>query len=120
MSGHVLVTGASGYLGRALARRLCAQLASGAIRSLTLLDQHAGDDDDDLRAMLPQPVRDKLHIVVGDLRDPPVLERALAHEPDPVFHLAGITSRQAEDAFALGLAVNVDGAMALPSRHGTA
>jgi len=112
MKPHVLVTGANGYVGRALTRRLCTQLAAGALQSVTLLDQHAADDDA-LIESLPAPARAHLHTVIGDLRDPDKLAQALARRPDRVFHLAGITSRQAEDAFALGLAVNVDGAMAL-------
>ncbi len=112
---HVLVTGANGYLGRALASRLCERLAAGALQSLTLVDQVA-DSDDDLRASLPADARDKLHQVVGDLVEPAILEQAVAHRPEQVFHLAGITSRQAQDAFAHGLSVNVGGTMALFER----
>jgi nucleoside-diphosphate-sugar epimerase len=109
---HVLVTGASGYLGRALATRLCARLAAGALQSLTLVDQCA-DTGDDLRETLPAHARDKLRQIVGDLVEPATLEQAVAHKPEQVFHLAGITSRQAQDAFAHGLRVNVGGTMAL-------
>jgi D-erythronate 2-dehydrogenase len=112
VTAHVLVTGANGYVGQALARRLAAQLAAGALQSLTLLDQHAATDDS-LRESLPAAARDRLHLVVGDLRDPAIRAQALAQRPGRVFHLAGITSRQAEDAFALGLGVNVEAAMAL-------
>ncbi|MEO7940967.1 MAG: NAD-dependent epimerase/dehydratase family protein [Burkholderiaceae bacterium] len=112
MTHRVLVTGANGYVGRALSRRLCSQLADGVIQSLTLVDQHSADDDG-LCESLPANLRDQLHQVIGDLRDPDTLAHALAQRPDRVFHLAGITSRQAEDDFALGLAVNVDAAMAL-------
>jgi D-erythronate 2-dehydrogenase len=112
VTAHVLVTGADGYVGQALARRLCTQLAAGTLQSLTLLDQQPGEDDR-LRESLPAGARAHLHSVVGDLRDPAIRIRALAQRPDRVFHLAGITSRQAEDAFALGLGVNVEAAMAL-------
>ena len=112
MKPHVLVTGANGFLGRALAQRLCSQLATGALQSLTLLDQQAADGDS-LRDSLPAPARAQLHQVIGDLRETDIRTQALARRPDRVFHLAGITSRQAEDAFELGLGVNVDGAMAL-------
>ncbi|MCB2042509.1 MAG: NAD-dependent epimerase/dehydratase family protein, partial [Rhodoferax sp.] len=108
MTHHVLVTGASGYVGHALAQALCAQLAAGMLASLTLVDQQPGDDVDALRQDLPAPVRARLHQVVGDLREADTLARALAQSPTRVFHLAGITSRLAEDDFALGLAVNVD------------
>jgi nucleoside-diphosphate-sugar epimerase len=109
---HVLVTGASGYLGRALAKRLCERLAAGALQSLTLVDQSPAGEDE-LRASLPAHVRNRLHQVVGDLVEPAILEQAIAHKPEQVFHLAGITSRQAEDAFEHGLSVNVGGTMAL-------
>lgn len=112
MTQRVMVTGANGYVGRALSHRLCVQLAEGDIDTLTLVDQHDADDDT-LRESLPSAVRGQLHQVIGDLRDPDTLSQALAQRPDRVFHLAGITSRQAEDDFALGLAVNVDAAMAL-------
>ena len=113
MTHHVLVTGASGYVGHALAQALCAQLAAGMLASLTLVDQQASDDGEALRLDLPEPMRARLHLVVGDLRDANTLAHALAQSPTRVFHLAGITSRLAEDDFALGLAVNVDAAMAL-------
>lgn len=112
MTQQVLVTGAAGYIGRALAARLCRQLASGALGSLTLLDQQA-DDAGALRENLPASAQERLHLVVGDLRDPAVLAHATAQRPNRVYHLAGITSGQAQDAFALGLAVNVGAAMAL-------
>lgn len=112
MTQHVLVTGANGYVGRALSHKLCSQLAAGVIQTLTLVDQHRADDDT-LNESLPPALRGQLHEVIGDLHDPNTLSQALAHRPDRVFHLAGITSRQAEDDFALGLAVNVDAAMAL-------
>ena len=115
MTQHVIVTGANGYLGSALSYRLCSQLAAGVIQTLTLIDQQRADDDA-LRESLPSSLRGQLHQVVGDLRDPATLAHALAQRPDRVFHLAGITSRQAEDDFALGLAVNVDAAMALFER----
>lgn len=106
MSTSILVTGAAGFVGAALAERLQRDHASGLRRfeHLTLLDQH-----------LPpaQHVDQAVSRIEGDICDPAVLARALAQRPSLVFHLAGITSRQAEADVALGLAVNVQASIAL-------
>lgn len=105
---HVLVTGAGGYIGRGLVARLRERLAAGALQSLTLVDLRL---DADLVAGA-EGVRG----IEGDLGDADVLARATAAPPDAVFHLAGITSRRAEDDPALGLRVNVQATMALFER----
>ena len=105
---RVLVTGAGGYIGRAVARRLQQHLRDGASESLTLLDLRLTDVDasDDSR----------VRRMSGDICDAGVLEQATAARPELVFHLAGITSRQAENEFALGLRVNVGATIALFER----
>jgi D-erythronate 2-dehydrogenase len=105
----VLVTGADGYIGRAVAARLTARLQAGEIDSLTLLDQRFGIQND---AFADGRVR----CISGDLGDPCVLAQATEPAPEVVFHLAGITSRQAEEDFALGLRVNVVGTIGLFER----
>ena len=105
---HVLVTGADGYLGRALVARLLAPPATRALASLTLLDLRF----DASNAAHGERVR----CVRGDVGDADVLAEATAQPPDLVFHLAGITSRRAEEDFALGLRVNVGSTMALFER----
>lgn len=106
MSLHILVTGAGGFVGAALAERLQQDHASGArhFDSLTLLDQH-----------LPTPQHEEPAVlrIEGDITDPALLARAVAQRPNVVFHLAGITSRAAEADVALGLAVNVQASIAL-------
>lgn len=104
---HVLVTGAGGYIGQALAARLKAALQTGQIASLTLVDLHFSTDAVDIAG---------LRHVKGDIGDPSVLAQATTPAPDTVFHLAGITSRAAQDDFALGLRVNVSNTMALFER----
>lgn len=71
---RVLVTGGSGFVGRALVGRLAAR--GDAVRVV------------DLRPF-PGPGVDAL---VGDLRDPAVVEAALAGGLDAVVHLAAVTS----------------------------
>lgn len=96
---HALVTGAHGFLGQALCASLRKQLDTGELHSLTMTDRGFDGlaDEHDIR----------VNRVAGDFGDATVQARMLATPPDIVFHLAGITSRQAEDDLALGLAVNV-------------
>ncbi len=105
MTPHILITGAGGFVGAALAARLQQDHAIGLRRfdSLTLLDQR-------LPAATAHP---SITRIEGDITDPAVLARALTQRPDVVFHLAGITSRAAEADVALGLAVNVTASIAL-------
>jgi UDP-glucose 4-epimerase len=70
---RVLVTGGSGFIGRRVVRAL---LARGA--AVTVADKRAFPDDD-------------VETVVGDLRDPPVVERAVRPGTDVVIHLAAVT-----------------------------
>jgi nucleoside-diphosphate-sugar epimerase len=103
---RVLLTGAGGYIGQALALVLQRQLQEGSLDSLTLCD-------------LSLPPGDRapgLSRVEGDLADAQVLDAAVAARPDTVFHLAGITSRLAEERFALGLRANVTASIALFER----
>ncbi|MDX3895737.1 NAD-dependent epimerase/dehydratase family protein [Pusillimonas sp.] len=102
---HVLVTGANGHISQALARALAKRLASGEMQGLTLTDLML----DDQACHHPPGVR----LVAGDRCDKAVLDAALASAPDTVFHLASITSRRAEEDFALGLRVNLDCTFAL-------
>jgi D-erythronate 2-dehydrogenase len=106
---RVLVTGANGYIGRALSARLKARLHAQEIESLTLLD--LGFDQESTASSDA-----RIRCITGDVRDAALLAQATEPAPTMVFHLAGITSRQAEADFALGLQVNVIGTIALFER----
>lgn len=102
---HIVITGANGYVGRALARALAPRVTAGGILSLTLTDHAFGDD---ACHRLPG-----IRLVAGDLCNTAVLAAATTPAPDTVFHLAAVTSRLAEEDFALGLRVNLDASVAL-------
>jgi nucleoside-diphosphate-sugar epimerase len=104
---NVLLTGADGYIGRALARRLCAvdaALQGRALRRLTLCDLRLD----------PAPEDGRVERLVGSIADPAVIEKAVgAAPPDIVFHLAAVPSGQSEADYELGLRVNLHAMVAL-------
>lgn len=102
---RVLVTGAGGFVGQGLVRRLCEAGSGFALDSLTVVDVALDD-----AALPPHPA---LRAVRGSIADAAVRADALRDAPDLVFHLAAITSGQAEREFELGLAVNLQATVAL-------
>lgn len=106
---HILVTGANGFVGRALARRLAieARLGDAAIDRLSLMDL-AFDDP---------PAQSFVRHVAGDMADPAWLARTLAEAPiDVVFHLASIPGGAAERHYDLARLVNLDATTVLLER----
>jgi D-erythronate 2-dehydrogenase len=104
---RILITGASGMVGRKLVARLLQdrQLAG---RTITALDLH------DIVA--PEtPAVDGILVrgFTGDLAAAGASEALIADRPDIVFHLAGVVSGEAETNFDLGYRVNLDGSRAL-------
>ena len=98
MSGRVLITGGSGFVGRAVLDRLIAR--GRTVRALTRSDDSAAA----LSAAGAEPVR-------GDLGDPGSLERAMAG-CEVVYHVAGLNGFCLPDPGALTVA-NVEGTRAV-------
>lgn len=107
---HVLVTGAAGFVGRALAARLQrdGRLGDSPITRLTLLDLGFGE------ALAQEGFVRRLG---GDLADPAVLDEALGGTaPDALFHLASIPGGTAEANPTLAGRVNLDATLDLLER----
>jgi nucleoside-diphosphate-sugar epimerase len=107
---HVLITGAAGFLGKALAAQLLERghLSGGhgrdeRIDQITLTDVVRADGFDDPR----------IAQVTGDIADRPLLRQVITTHTSAVFHLAAVVSGQAEAYFDLGMRVNLDGTRAL-------
>lgn len=96
---RVMVTGANGFVGRALVQRLLAlgQLNNRAISKLLLLDQHLSGF----------PADNRLRSYAGSVTDATLLRRALADGVDVVFHLISIPGGTAEKDYPLGYKVNL-------------
>lgn len=101
----ILVTGAGGFVGKALIDRLIDSAGSMGIGKITAVDLFFGQ--------APRSEDSVLRRIHGSLSDASVRADALAERPDLVFHLAGITSGQAEQSFGEGLATNVTATIAL-------
>jgi D-erythronate 2-dehydrogenase len=102
---HVAISGASGFVGRALAHRLhqAGHLGGEKIDRLTLLDL-AFDEN------TPSGAR----VLAGDIGDAEWLKNSLARSPiDVIFHLASVPGGAAEQNYALARRVNLDSTMTL-------
>lgn len=103
---RVLITGAEGFIGRALAARLQArsEIGSCAVRSLNLLDTQFPPGRSD--AGMVRYFR-------GSIADKKPISDAWGDEIDIVFHLASIPGGAAEQNYALSRDVNIHGTIAL-------
>lgn len=103
----VVVTGASGFIGSRLARALAAhgelsdaQDHAFPIRRLVLADRVLPEAD----ASDP-----RIEAIRGDIDDPAFVSGLIDADTRVVFHLAGVMSGAAENDFALGMRVNLEG-----------
>src|SRR4029077_5893073 len=80
----ILVTGADGFIGSHLTEAL---VSAGA--EVTALAQYNSFDSYGWLDDLPEPIRGKVNLVRGDVRDPAFIGR-LVHGQEIVFHLAAL------------------------------
>ncbi len=101
---RVLVTGAGGFIGRVLVRRLLQDGLNGRPVDHVVAADLALDG-------LPDDPR--VQAVAGSIADAAVLERALAESVEAVFHLASVPGGAAEKDPDLGRHVNLDATLHL-------
>jgi D-erythronate 2-dehydrogenase len=101
---HVVVTGAQGFVGRALVKRLLGEgLGGRKVSKLTLLDIAFDSEHADSRVTQ----------LAGSIASAEVRAQAYASPVDAVFHLASIPGGAAERDYALGRSINLDATLGL-------
>ena len=98
---RILVTGAAGFIGRALTTALLDHPDNFNAR-IVLLDTFLIDHEDE-----------RVEIIQGDLVDPLAIGAAIGDGVDLVYHLAAVVGGAAEADYALARRVNVDATLTL-------
>jgi nucleoside-diphosphate-sugar epimerase len=104
---NLLITGANGFIGRALTSRLLHDATAmnrdgGAAPQLTLVDLTADGAENS-----------RVRRIAGSIADPKVVARAFDAPVDVLFHLASIPGGMAERDYELGRQVNLDATIRL-------
>jgi nucleoside-diphosphate-sugar epimerase len=110
---RIVVTGAAGFIGQMVVRALDAAgtvVLDGQERRVSAIV--AVDIAEAPLAALAAECR-RVHPVQGGLGDADVLTRIASDAPDLIVHLAAVVSGQAEADWDLGMAVNLQGTLAL-------
>lgn len=105
---NILITGAFGFLGRLLTKRLLevGELRDGTgtmrlIRKIVLSD---------IKVANPHGFNDpRIKVIEGDLGDAPFVDRLVSHDISAIFHLGSLVSGGAEKDFTLGMNANFFG-----------
>jgi nucleoside-diphosphate-sugar epimerase len=102
---HIVITGAGGFVGAALARRIVEQGLPGCPvpTKLTLVDRQLDNP----------PLDERVRVIAGDFGWPEVLDAMFDKHIDILFHLASVPGGQAERDFSLGYRVNLLSPLAL-------
>lgn len=96
---HIVVTGANGFVGQQLVQNLLnTQSKLNGFTRLSLIDLHFSEYIDDSR----------VHYFQGDFSEITLIDSALSHPAQIVFHLASIPGGMAEKNYDLSRKVNLD------------
>jgi D-erythronate 2-dehydrogenase len=104
MSLHVVVTGAQGFIGQVLVKRLLRQgLGGQPVTHLSAMDI----------AFDAPPADARVQQITGSIAEATVRAQAYAHPVDAVFHLASVPGGAAEKNYELGRSINLDATVGL-------
>jgi D-erythronate 2-dehydrogenase len=101
---NVLVTGANGFVGQVLVKRLLDEGLNGnAVSSITVVDIDFGGEYSDSRVIC----------IKGNMTEAAILEKMFIGKPQVVFHLASMPGGAAEKNYDLGRQINLEATLAL-------